>query len=119
MNSLTSNMELTEIDLYYSGKCYKGLLHSCLYMYILCNYTEWMSSEHGRKSVVLRLAILAYLKFLLKEDLQIVSQRWRIFLMKTVKRAHKIDILSNLFLIYSVFFKLFEVRHIYLKSHQV
>ena len=27
MNFMTSNMELTEIDRYYSGKCYKGLLH--------------------------------------------------------------------------------------------
>ena len=72
-------------------------------MYILCNYTEWMSSEHGRKGVVLRLPMIASLTFLLKEDLQTVPQRWWLFLMKTVNRAHKIDILANLFLIYSVF----------------
>ena len=43
-------------------------------MYILCNYTEWMSSEHGRKSVVLRLPMIASLTFLLKEDIQTVPQ---------------------------------------------
>ena len=30
MNFKTSNMELTVIDLYYSGKLYKGLLHKVL-----------------------------------------------------------------------------------------
>ena len=38
MNFMTSNMELTEIDLYYSGKCYKGLLYKVIIQYILCNY---------------------------------------------------------------------------------
>ena len=47
--------------------------------------------------------MIASLTFLLKEDLQTVPQRWCLFLMKTVKRAHKVDFLSNLFLIYSVF----------------
>ena len=30
MNFMTSNMELIQIDLHYSGKWYKGLLHKVL-----------------------------------------------------------------------------------------
>ena len=40
--------------------------------------------------------MVASLTFLLKEDLQTVPQRWWLFLMKTVKRAYKIDFLSNI-----------------------
>ena len=43
--------------------------------------------------------MIASLTFLLKEDLQTVPQRWWLFLMKTVKRAHNVDFLSNLLLI--------------------
>ena len=46
--------------------------------------------------------MITSLMFLLKEDLQTVPQRWWLFLMKTVKRVHKIDILANLVLIYRV-----------------
>ena len=74
MNSMTLNMELTEIDLYYSGKFnITDYFIRCLYMYILCNYTEWKSSEHGRGGVVLRLPMITSLIFLLKEDLQTVQ----------------------------------------------
>ena len=40
--------------------------------------------------------MIASLTFLLKEDLQTVPQRW-LFLMKTVKRAHKMTFYQTYF----------------------